>query len=159
MNYTEFSIAVGEWSEEQFGEQEAANCLMGASEELGELTRAFEEDDRAEVRDALGDIFLYLCDYAHREGIEFPEKTSQRSGRRSEHIQIDNLASSIGRLHHAQLKQRQGIRQDEWRTSDAAKSAALHDSIAYLEAYADTLDWSLEQIVKEVGEEVLDREW
>jgi len=36
--------------------------LLGIIEECGELVEAIMNDDEAEIRDALGDIFIFLCD-------------------------------------------------------------------------------------------------
>lgn len=73
---------VGQWSKENFGEQPSVNPLRGINEEMGELVhstlkrdqgiREGEEGvgDEAE-KDAIGDMFIYLCDYSYREGIRF----------------------------------------------------------------------------------------
>lgn len=74
---------VGEWSTENFGEDQPAKYpLLGAGEELGELSTSVlkraqgidgsaKYDDRDDVgpdaeRDAVGDVVIYLCDFVYR---------------------------------------------------------------------------------------------
>jgi len=45
-------------------ETEWQHKLLGVVEECGELVEAIDKGDDAEVRDALGDIFIFLCDLA-----------------------------------------------------------------------------------------------
>lgn len=75
--------AVGEWAEENFGtEQPPDYPVIGAGEELGELTRSvlkraqgIDDDEKYEQRDdvgpeaerdAVGDVVIYLMDACHR---------------------------------------------------------------------------------------------
>ena len=98
--------------------------LMGITEEIGELTEQFillnktHENDASllsiyeEVKDALGDICVYLCDYCEREKLNLahiilstkPEENAY-SG-----CSNNNLVIANGRLYHATLKRHQGIR-------------------------------------------------
>jgi len=82
---------VGEWSHDNFGEQQSCITgqelgslapLMGLAEEVGELFHATLKAHQgirdfrnpahyqAKRNDAIGDILVYLCDYASREGID-----------------------------------------------------------------------------------------
>lgn len=160
LNFKEVSEEVAEWSIEQFGEQDPLNCLAGASEELGELVEARELGDIEEQKDAVADIFIYLCDYAYRSDVEYvPNELSGTPGRIHAAKQIENITSDLGRLHRAQLKNKQEIRETEWRTSKGAKSSALNDAFLHLQAYAKAQDIDFEETVRETLEEVLDREW
>jgi NTP pyrophosphatase (non-canonical NTP hydrolase) len=160
LNYKKVTRQVAEWSRENFGEQDPLNCLSGASEELGELVEAREMQDKEAERDSVGDIFIYLCDYAFRSDAEtVPQHLSGVSGRIHDGKQIENLVSDLGRLHRAELKNKQGIREHEWRTSSGAKSAALNDAFVHLRAYCMDNDWELDAVVDETLDEVLDRDW
>jgi chromosome segregation ATPase len=72
-----------EWSQRQFGEQPSVNALLGAMEELGELSHAhlkrlqgirgsFEELT-AKAKDAVGDITVFLADYCSKEGFDYQQ--------------------------------------------------------------------------------------
>ena len=66
-----------------FGAQPSYRPLLGAVEELGELTHAHLKGEQgirhtpeaitAKKKDALADIIIYLCDYASREGLDLHE--------------------------------------------------------------------------------------
>ncbi len=70
---------VGRWSEKNFGDQESWKPLLGIGEEVGELNHAHLKESQG-IRtnenhvnnkvDALGDLFIYMCDYADKEGID-----------------------------------------------------------------------------------------
>lgn len=73
-----------EWSEKNFGEQPYEWTLLGAQEELGELTHSElkqlqgireAEDDVGELatKDSVGDIVMYLLDFCNRKDIDFAE--------------------------------------------------------------------------------------
>ena len=89
------------WSKKNFGhkERESVDPLMGISEEYGELLESFmalasmgkeigklnhhflkrkqgirkTEDHEAGIRDAMADIFIYMMDFANREGIDLQD--------------------------------------------------------------------------------------
>lgn len=78
INIVELQAEVYEWSFKNFGAQSAHRPLLGIGEEVGELMHAHlkleqgirtNEHHRAKQIDALGDIFVYMCDYASRAGI------------------------------------------------------------------------------------------
>lgn len=68
------------WSDKNFEPQPSYRMLLGAMEELGELSHAHlkaeqgirtGEDHIAAKKDALGDIVTYLAAYCNSEGIDF----------------------------------------------------------------------------------------
>ncbi len=70
------------WSDKNFGDQPAYLPLLGIPEEVGELCHAYlklsqnirmDEDHKAKLRDALGDIIIYLCDFSSRMDISLSE--------------------------------------------------------------------------------------
>lgn len=71
---------IGEWGEYNFGPRDSNLSLMGIMEELGELAHAQLKGIQAirhtptEIRekkiDAVGDIFIFLCQYCTGEGID-----------------------------------------------------------------------------------------
>lgn len=74
--------ALGEWSREQFGDQDAVNPLVGAQEELGEVARlelkqrqGIRQDELADepVEQEVADVVIYLMDYCERRDIDLAE--------------------------------------------------------------------------------------
>jgi NTP pyrophosphatase (non-canonical NTP hydrolase) len=71
---------VAEWSRKNFGDQDPVNPLLGIGEEVGELMHAVLKRRQgirgdwsvheANALDALGDIFIYMCDFASRNGYD-----------------------------------------------------------------------------------------
>jgi len=74
---------VKEWSLKNFENQQSWKPLLGAVEEIGELSHAHlkasqgirtHENHDDDKKDALADIIIYLCDYASREGINLEQE-------------------------------------------------------------------------------------
>ena len=74
------------WTKHNFGDRPAWMPLVGAVEELGELSHAFlkraqnirmEEDHDADIKDALADTIIYLCDFASSQGIALSQEVSK----------------------------------------------------------------------------------
>jgi len=71
--------AIYEWSLEQFGDQDPENPLIGAQEELGEVSRIVlkskqgirqEELAEEDLEMEVADIVIYLMDFCARNDIE-----------------------------------------------------------------------------------------
>lgn len=122
MKISDIQKEVGEWSRFNFGNQATSKMtvspsglpelgklapLMGMAEEIGELVEAHQDDSLVEIRDALGDIAIYLCDYGCRSGVSL-SKPYEIQGSYNECI--EEIQIGIGRLMHANLKRCQGIR-------------------------------------------------
>lgn len=79
------------WTEKNFGERPAWHPLLGLVEEIGELAHAYLKREqgirgtRAEhneaIRDAIGDIVIYLCDFCSREHIDLQDAVTETWGR------------------------------------------------------------------------------
>jgi NTP pyrophosphatase (non-canonical NTP hydrolase) len=71
------------WSQKNFGDQPADNPFIGLVEEVGELGHGYlkmkqgirgdAETHREEMKDAVGDIVIYLSDFCSRTGINLQE--------------------------------------------------------------------------------------
>jgi NTP pyrophosphatase (non-canonical NTP hydrolase) len=70
------------WSLNNFGDQPSINPLLGIVEEVGELAHSVlkkrqairvNEDHDNNIKDALGDIYIYMCDFAARENIDLEQ--------------------------------------------------------------------------------------
>lgn len=110
----ELQAGVGEWSRSNFGSQESKTVpdlvlgslapLMGVGEEIGELCETLGPSSRLdEHTDAVGDILIYLCDYAEREGFQLADIFDPG-------VEDDDISVPYGQLLHVTLKRHQGIR-------------------------------------------------
>jgi NTP pyrophosphatase (non-canonical NTP hydrolase) len=80
LTFKQLQEEVGEWSSRNFGEQLPYRPLLGAVEEVGELShaqlkmeqgiRGSVEEHQAAAQDAVGDIIVYLADYCARSGFD-----------------------------------------------------------------------------------------
>ena len=70
------------WSDESFGVGSSWHKLLGVMEEVGELCHhvlkreqgiRVDQNHNEEVKDAVGDIVIYLMDFCAREGISLEE--------------------------------------------------------------------------------------
>jgi NTP pyrophosphatase (non-canonical NTP hydrolase) len=83
----EIQEEVRDWANHNFGHREDWHPLMGAVEEIGELAHAFLKraqgirHSRAEcdamIRDALGDIMIYLFDFCDMQGISLSDAVEE----------------------------------------------------------------------------------
>lgn len=72
-----------EWLEHNFPNQESHDALLGIVEEVGELAhshlkknqgiRGTDRDHVVAIRDAIGDIVIYLASYCNTNGYVFDE--------------------------------------------------------------------------------------
>jgi hypothetical protein len=109
---------VGEWSIANFGDQTSKfdgttmgprNPLLGMIEEIGEACESTTAD---EFKDAIGDVGIYLCDYASREGIVLAALIPMPELIREYEVSdtYKKLYAAAGRLCRCTLKRDQGIR-------------------------------------------------
>lgn len=136
---------VGGWSFANFGRQETKGlevifnfpvttpnnppipCLgglapmLGIVEESGEFFEAIQGRDLSPVRDAVGDMGVYLCDFIWRESLNPPREYTVEQNLSG----VAGLSVAVGRFCHAKLKRLQGIRgfDDEAKYRDAMQKA------------------------------------
>lgn len=118
-------IEVGQWSGKNFGTQTSKHtsyplgstaAVLGLQEEVGEFMAAATVGD---MRDAIGDTLVYLCDWASREGLRVADYVSATypipgmidgifwtDGNDADKL----LAIGVAAISHATLKRHQGIR-------------------------------------------------
>lgn len=79
---SEFQELIKKWNDHNFPETELWHKVLGLSEEVGELSHAVLKRDQgirkdrdydSEIKDAVGDIFLFLAGFCTIEGISMQE--------------------------------------------------------------------------------------
>lgn len=96
---------VAEWSTRNFGQQPSVNPLLGVVEEVGELSHAYlkrqqgirgtPEEHAAAIRDAVGDIVIFLCDFCAREGINLGNAVEDTWRKVSQRNWVKNSVSGL----------------------------------------------------------------
>lgn len=145
--------AVGLWSMQNFGQDDACWRVFGIMEEIGAemLTRRYEEgSDIPEVYDDLADIIIFSCDAAYRWGFEMSECIEAAQGGRGVPNKVGvtglavNLMKEVGTLAYTCLKEHQGIREGrdanliKLRRCRALGSIWLHVDAFCLDSYGAT---------------------
>lgn len=128
---------VGEWALRNFGEQSSYRPMLGMMEELGEFCEARDRFDVKNMRDAIGDIGIYMLHYCAIRGWSMSELWDDRVG------PTGPTMSAVKALCHSQLKGEQNIR----------GGAARHDFL--LKKELSNLLWRMDQAAIDVGTDCL----
>jgi len=73
---------INEWSKRNFKDSTYIDEFLGITEEVGELAHAIlkqkqgiriDENHEEKIKDAVGDIFIYLCDFCNRKRLDLNE--------------------------------------------------------------------------------------
>lgn len=137
--------------------------LMGIGEENGELGRAILNHDLDEVKDSLGDILVFLCNFSNMVGIEIKlPGENPLHGRWTTSLAYHCvLTGEIGYLFQACLKRCQGIRGYE---ESSKFTKEVESSLTKIWQAVDVLCIFLTQInaidiLESVWTEVKQRDW
>lgn len=128
---------VGEWALRNFGEQGSYIPLMGMLEELGELCEARDRCDVGKMRDAIGDIGIYMLHYCAVRGWSMSELWDDRVG------PTGPAMSAVRAICHSQIKGEQNIR----------GGTLKHDFL--LKKELANLLWRMDQAAIDVGTDCL----
>lgn len=159
---------VGEWSQENFGDQPDHYPFIGTGEEAGELADDvdFESEPNEEELDAVGDILVYIADFAARRGLDYQAAYEDAQEEEPEHDEFwREWTAARGDLERSILKRAQGIDDDGkyadgTRVGDEAEQEALVRVLAALDDLATERGYTLEECVQVAWyDEVIDREW
>ena len=113
-----FQAECNEWQNYNFPHTPASDVLHGVSEEFGELCHALHIGRMGGMIDAIGDIGIFATNFANKMGIDIAKVVIDHGDAYFEgqprpyypYPSLFILGVEIGRLHHAFLKARQGIR-------------------------------------------------
>lgn len=159
---------IGAWSKENFGDQEGDGLklgriapFLGIIEEVGELSRS---SDYGDLKDAAGDMMIFLTDYLMRTG--WPaEEIAKIYSNACRPLALPNLQSvvlTLAELCHTELKRVQGIR-----GMDDPETYAIRQrgNVAYLVSWLHTnfSRWGSQDtpltVLVEVWQRVRQRNW
>lgn len=87
LTFRQIEEEIARWIKHNFPDQESYQALLGVSEEVGELCHAHLKGSqgirgdaaqhRAEARDAIGDIIIYLIGYCLAEGYSIQDAVQE----------------------------------------------------------------------------------
>jgi NTP pyrophosphatase (non-canonical NTP hydrolase) len=157
---------VGDWSRRNFPNNSPADPFYGIVEEVGELSHAIlkarqgirgtKAEHEAAERDAIGDIVIYLADFAGRNELELEDGVNGES-----FAELDADAPELAEFSDHSDSDRC------FRTLVQCMSALSHrpsnldagDTLDALAAYCHHRGWSLAEIVTETWGTVSRRDW
>ena len=144
------------WSKKNFGEQPAYRPMLGIIEELCELQQAWDDKDKPEIIDAIGDVGIYMLDYCGKRGWSLAEFWAGTDAMYLETFW--NVTPSIRKLAHHQLKGEQGIRGGA-EVHDAKLRVQLSVVLKRLSLMAEAVGRDFPSIISEVWAKVRLRDW
>lgn len=167
-DYNTIQAEQKEWSVNNFGEMKHSyRPLLGIIEELGELNTAIEACRRDEALDAVGDIFIYMCDFCNHKGWDVNAVVANGSDLRVSIDEVDegssiaslplNLGYVLGGLAHHQLKDEQGIRSEENHEDSIKKLLGV--TVFHMVGICRLLGVDLLDVVSSVWSKVKHRNW
>jgi NTP pyrophosphatase (non-canonical NTP hydrolase) len=131
------------WARENFGDQPRHIAMLGIVEEIGEFVlagaAAVDPASNPEVRDALGDITIYLSQLCTQEGINLGEAFRGALLLADSGGHPPKLIVTAGKMAHAFIKREQGIR------------GTREQHTAALATHVGLLLWNLEYAARGLG--------
>lgn len=175
VNWSALQADVGDWAEENFGDQPATNPFLGTAEELSELVAYLLENDVSagskEELDAVGDILVFFADYcarrefdaefdsAYQAAADYASSVSLHTDCETLEDLCVELTISRGNQAYSLLKQDQGIRLERDGVGPKADVRYLGHTLKALDTFATSRGYTLDEAVDEAWGEVQDREW
>ena len=152
--YVAIQNEVEAWALRNFDEQDSHRPLLGVFEEIGELARACRQAELNLIRDAIGDICIYMMHYCALRGWSFEEIFD---GRGVDPGLYDNL-DVVEKLSRHHLKGAQGIRGTA-EVHDFAMKHIFGHVLCGLESVAEDGRMFLHACVQETWNKVKLRDW
>jgi hypothetical protein len=147
---------VMQWSLYNFGDQGAYRPLLGIFEEMDECAEARDRADLPEVRDAVGDICIYMLNYCALRSWSFSDIYDGRCAATS--MEVGNDLAIIGKLSHHHLKGEQCIR-GKAEAHDFAAKFILGHLLWKLELLCEDCHVLFHAVVQETWGKVRQRDW
>lgn len=163
MDYKHFQKEVNKWSKRNFGTgvKRLHQPLLGITEEFGELVRGFQVKNTTEIKDAGGDLMIYLTDYCCQNKYDLATIVELSKSTFIDFTFEDRLLLSmaviIGKFNHCHLKIEQNIRNNEKLQSDLV--CHLATIIAYLNCFLVEYEMTLDECISFAWIEVRSRDW
>lgn len=164
--FNDLCVGVGQWSQNNFGNQGPYRPLLGIIEELSEIGEGLSLMRRADVLDAVGDIVIYMSDYFYRNLTLWKDwgtwdlgKTwSDRGLHRDDTPTMTAILHLVGLLAHHHLKGEQNIRGGT-ETHQLAVRDACGLVLEYCEHVCLMLDTNVVDVVRGTWDRVSKRDW
>lgn len=160
------------WQEHNFGARPPWYPLAGMFEEVGELSEAYLQDvspsnevmfDKylEDLRDAVGDITVYLLDFCNAMNIDLAVGWKDHEGVMIEPssgwVSLLRITKNVGKVSHAHLKMNQGIRVTEDHAGNHKKYCVM--VLESLQEFCINTGLDFDKIVNETWDSVKFRDW
>jgi len=145
------------WQAHNFPDRPQWLPLTGAWEEYGELVEHNYQGDIPEILDALGDITIYLCDFANGQNLDLADLANAHSHDSFEQSPMDGIAINLGRASHAFIKTFQNIRMHEGHAEKL--KIALGNVIVLLDMECTNWNTTLDFVLSHTWAKVKQRDW
>jgi NTP pyrophosphatase (non-canonical NTP hydrolase) len=155
------------WQLHNFGNRPSWQPLEGMIEEVGELCEAYEiietyDFDKfvEDAKDAVADIVIYLMDFCNSMDIDLVQAYTGNTGdfqATSSPMYILQIMKNLGKVAHAHLKLKQGIRVTEDHIGNCKKYCAMVlESVQY---FCLNEEFELDSLVNTTWDSVKQRDW
>lgn len=143
-----------EWSRRNFGNNPRIFPILGLIEELYEFNDAFHRRDEEDLKDAIGDIVIYMSDACTRYGWNLSLLYRSRENAANVRHSVSQIQ---GKLAHHALKLEQGIRKkvDHEKELTQLMRYILFD----VSAICTTLGEGFQNVVSKTWDRVSKRDW
>ena len=146
-----------DWQKYNFGDQDNDRILLGICEEIGELChaqlkgeqgiRGTAEEHNAAMKDAVGDIMIYLLNYlSHLDGklVAFAPRDDVAKAENQKQIRdsVISLVRLVGDL-----------------TTDRENEQKISQVVYNLNYLCALKEWSLDAVIRETWGQVSQRDW
>lgn len=147
-------VELAPWTDANFGPREAWHPLLGIVEEVGELEEAIDKAHYGDIKDAIADTVIYMCDFANTMEFDLNELIVGKIPARPQSPTI-----LVGKLAHSYLKKKQGIRGTP-EEHDAAMKETLAELFHSLSQWLfETYQENLLRVVADTWSKVKERNW
>jgi NTP pyrophosphatase (non-canonical NTP hydrolase) len=156
---SEIQIEQRAWSERNFGTHPSWHPLLGMQEEAGELAHAYlkraqgirgtKEQHDAAIKDAIGDIMIYLMDFCSCLGVQLVDEWFERA----------TLFDSMSHRPLIAIQANVGVFSRNWLLGLTDQTVVLQAFIARLQEFCSSESIDLKAVVNETWETVSKRDW
>ncbi len=145
------------WQEHNFPNTPTWAPILGMVEEIGELSKAFILHDTAEMKDAIGDVIIYMADLCNFTNLNLQELWEDGEANIARADVLHSLQMEIGIVAHSHLKTFQKIRLQEGH--EANMKRALGRILWLLQELSEILDSNADEIALTIWQSVKQRDW
>lgn len=154
MNLRTIQDELPAWKKKNFPGEQTHHPLLGVVEEFSELVEARSARDKTAVKDAIGDLSIFLVDLCRRHFLDAQAIFDSAAPAEADEYSYSGAVKVLGRLCRAQLKLEQKIRgtSEEHVQTIVANVRALFSYLLRVRSDVEEIAWA-------TWLEVRERDW